>query len=39
MLIAGGYVTDSCNDKNELIKVVDSIEPAIRKVDVAIADT
>jgi len=39
MLIAGGYVTDNCNDKNELAKVINSINSSIRKVDVAIADT
>jgi len=39
MLIAGGYVTDNCNDKNELGKVINSIDPSIRKVDIAIADT
>jgi len=39
MLIAGGYVTDSCNDKSELGKVINSIDPSIRKVDIAIADT
>jgi len=39
MLITGGYVTNSCNDKNELDKVVDSVEPQARKIDDICADT
>jgi transposase len=33
MLITGGYVTDNCNDKNELDKVVDSVDLQVRKID------
>ena len=39
MLIAGGYVTNNCNDKNELSKVINSIESSIRQVDTVAADT
>ncbi len=39
MLIAGGYVSNNCNDKNELNKVINSIESSIRQVDTVAADT
>lgn len=39
MLIVGQYVTAHANDKQELAPGVASVDPAIRKVDTACADT
>lgn len=39
MLIVGGYVTDHCNDKEELAEVLDSIPVELGKVKTLTADT
>lgn len=39
MLIVGGYVTDQCNDKQQLAPVLKSIDPRLKKVVAGLADT
>jgi IS5 family transposase len=39
MLVVGAYVTDHCNDKQEMVPALESISPKLGKVDTAAADT
>ena len=39
MLIVGGYVTDKCNDKQELEPIISSVPAEVMEVEAALADT
>lgn len=39
MFIVGAYVTDHCNDKQEMVPALESISPRLGKVGTAAADT
>ena len=39
MLILGGQVTDDCNDKKQLIPVLNDIDPLVKEVKTGLADT
>jgi transposase len=39
LLIVGAYVTDHCNDRQEMVPVLESISPRLGKVGTAAADT